>query len=296
MYGAGECFAYAATADPLARKRARTAFEALRFLGQVTQGGAHPAPKGFAARTILPADGPDPNITTDTPERDRRMRATRDKAWKSIEPRWPVSADGKWYWKSDTSSDELDGHYFFYANYFDLVADTPEEKARVRDHVSALTDHLIDHGFQLVDHDGKVTRWGVFNPEKLNHFGEWWEERSLNSLKHARAYLRVAQHITGDAKYDRAARELIDKHGYATNVAIAKTNTGPGSGNQSDDEMAFMNFYCLLKYEPDLNLRQLFGLAFNRRWTMRFESNPLFNFLYGDQCATGPKFEPRPGR
>jgi hypothetical protein len=286
MYGAGECFAYAATGDPLAKKRAETAFAALRFLGQVTQGGNPPAAKGFVARSILPTSGPNPNVIRDTPERDRQMQATRDKSWKILTPRWPISADGKWYWKADTSSDELDGHYFFYANYYDLVANTPEEKARVREHVAALTDHLIDHGFQLVDHDGKVTRWGVFNPEQLNHVGVWWEERSLNSLSML-SYLRTAEHITGDTKYGRAARELVEKHGYATNVAIAKTNAGPGSGNQSDDEMAFMNFYCLLKYETDPVVRQIVGLAFFRRWTMeKFELNPLFNFLYAGSAPT----------
>jgi hypothetical protein len=143
-----------------------------------------------------------------------------------------------------------------------------------------MTDHLIDHDFQMVDHDGKVTRWGVFNPDKLNHAGQWWEERGLNSLSML-AYLRTAEHITGDAKYGRILRELVDKHGYGANVAIGKTNAGPGSGNQSDDEMAFMNFYCLLKYEPDGPLKELIGLAFFQRWTMeKFELNPLFNFLY----------------
>src|SRR5580698_3877848 len=36
MYGAGECFAYAATGGELAKKRAQAAFEALRFLRVVT--------------------------------------------------------------------------------------------------------------------------------------------------------------------------------------------------------------------------------------------------------------------
>src|SRR5262249_3855846 len=36
MYGAGECFAYAATKDPKAKERAKKAFEALRFLQKVT--------------------------------------------------------------------------------------------------------------------------------------------------------------------------------------------------------------------------------------------------------------------
>ena len=63
----------------------------------------------------------------------RRQRSRkRDALWKKLSPRWPVSADGKWYWKADTSSDELDGHFFFYALYYDLVATSDDEKRRVR--------------------------------------------------------------------------------------------------------------------------------------------------------------------
>ncbi|HEU0142481.1 MAG TPA: hypothetical protein VFQ79_22355 [Bryobacteraceae bacterium] len=294
MYGAGECFAYAATRDPLAKKRADAAFRALRFLGEVTRGGSHPAPPGFVARTILPTSGPNPN-TVYTPERDRERQATRDALWKVIVPRWPTSADGKWYWKTDTSSDELDGHYFFYAVYYDLVAANEDERRQVRDHVAGLTDHLIRHGYNVVDHDGKPTRWGVFSPEKLNHDPLWFEERALNSLS-ILSYLRTAEHITGNPKYGEAARELMTKHAYAMNVMIAKTNAGPGSGNQSDDEMAFMNFYCLLKYEKDPKLRSAFAFAFSRRWMMeRYELNPLFNFIYA-AVASGIEYENAFGR
>lgn len=288
MYGAGQCFAWAATRDPAARRRARAALDAMLFLGAVTQGGSHPAPKGFVARTILPASGPDPNLTY-TRERDEKIRATRDRLWKVIVPRWPLGAGGQWYWKTDTSSDELDGHYFFYALYYDLVADTPEEKRRVRDHVSALTGHLVDHNFRLIDHDGLPTRWAVFNPEALNHDPLWHEERGLNSLS-ILSYLRTASHITGEARFEEAASRLIRDHAYAMNVLISKTNAGPGSGNQSDDEMAFMNFYNLLKYEKDPKLRSMFALAFHRRWLVESpELNPLFNFIYA-AAAAGLKF------
>ena len=173
MYGAGECFAYAATKDPLAKQRAKQAFEALRFLRVVTQGGPHPAPPGFVARAILPTSGPDPNrqYTPRAGCTDPARRAIS--LWKVITPRWPVSADGKWYWKTDESSDELDGHFFFYGLYYDLVADTEEERSRVREHVAAVAGHLIDHNFQMVDHDGKPTRWAIFNPENLNHNFAW---------------------------------------------------------------------------------------------------------------------------
>jgi hypothetical protein len=288
MYGAGECFAFGATGSPDARRRAIAAFEALRFLGTVTQGGEHPAPRGFVARSILPASGPDPNLH-DSPAHDRQMRETRDRLWKDLSPRWPLSADRQWYWKADTSSDELDGHYFFYGVYYDLVARSNEERRAVRDHVAAMTDHLVDHNFQLVDHDGKPTRWGIFDPRNLNHNVSFWQERGVNSLSML-AYLKVAAHITGDAKYDRAYRRLIDEHGYDMNVLVPKSNAGPGAGNQSDDEMTFMNYYGLLRYETDPQLRRKYLLAFHNHWRMEAaELNPLFNYLYA-AIATGERY------
>ncbi len=288
MYGAGECFAYAATKDPLARKRARKAFEALRFLSLVTQGGEHPAPAGFPARSILPTSGRDPNVN-DSRERDLRTRAQRDHLWKVMSPRWPKSADGKWYWKTDTSSDELDGHYFFYALYYDLAAESPQEKEDVRTLVRAVTDHLLEHNFSLVDWDGQPTRWAIFDPANLNDNRQFWEGRGLNSLS-ILSYLKVAFHITGDSKYQQAYERLVREHKYATNAMLPKISAGLGSGNQSDDEMAFMGFYSLLKYETDDDLLQKYGYALANYWAIeRPEMNPFFNFVAA-ASLTGRKF------
>lgn len=288
MYGAGECFACAATKSEEACRRAKKAFDAMRFLNTVTQGGSHPAPKGFVARSILPVSGADPNLHA-TPQRDLETQKNRDRRWKVITPRWPKSADGEWYWKTDTSSDELDGHYFLYGLYYDLVAKTEEEKQRVREHVAALTDHLLEHNYQLVDHDGKPTRWSIFNPEELNHNRDWWQERGMNSLS-ILAYLKVAHHITSEARYQRAYRYLIDQHGYGMNTLIVKSHLGPGAGNQSDDEMIFMNFYGLIKYETDPDLRQKYLLSFHNHFqNEQPEMNPVFNFLYG-ALAMGQTF------
>ena len=269
MYGAGECFAYAATKDPQAKQRAVAAFEAVRFLSQVTQGGTPPALPGFPARTILPTDGEDPNQVAYARRAGPRTPAARP-AVESHHPRWPKSADGKWYWKCDTSSDELDGHYFLYAVYYDLVAETEAEKSRVRDVVLAITDHLIDHDFQLIDHDGQPTRWARFSPEELNG-GLFWAGRGLNSLS-ILSYLKVAEHVSGGgAKYREAYDQLVREHSYATNVTDPKLQNGPGSGNQSDDEMAFMCFYNLLRYEQDTRLLALYNIALRRigRWRSR---------------------------
>jgi hypothetical protein len=294
MYGAGECFAYAATKDPLAKRRAKQVFEALRFLSVVTQGGAHPAPPGFVARAILPTSGPDPNLEY-TPERDAQRRATEDALWKVITPRWPVSADGKWYWKTDESSDELDGHFFFYALYYDLVADTEEERSRVREHVAAVVGHLIDHNFQLVDHDGKPTRWAIFNPENLNENIFWHEERGTNSLS-ILTYLKVAEHITGDPRFAAAARMLIKQHAYPANILIPKADTGPGSATQYTSEMAFMNYYNLIRYETDPALRGTYAFGMSKQWKWEEpDLNPFFDFVYA-ASSRGQIFEDAYGK
>ena len=286
MYGAGECFAYGATKDANAKARATKAFEALHFLGEVTQGGAHPAPQGFVARSILPTSGPDPNVN-DSPERDRKRQAEEDPKWKVITPRWPVSADGQWYWKTDTSSDELDGHYFFYGVYYDLVAETEDEKSRVREHVRALTDHLVDHDFNLVDHDGLPTRWAIYSPKSLNGDPTWYGERGLNSLS-ILSYLATAEHITGDAKYRDAANTLVKEHGYVSNMLSPKVHMGIGTGNQSDDEMAFMAYYNLLKYEKDEQLRGMYLMSMFRYWMLEEpEANPFFTFVAGAIMQSG---------
>jgi hypothetical protein len=277
MYGAGECFAYGATKDARAKVRAKNAFEALRFLQKVTQGCEHAPPTGYIARTIRPVEWPDPNLGRLASDLEEQKH---DRFWKAYEPRWPRSADGKWFWKSDTSSDELDGHFFFYPLYYDLCADTEAERERVREVVRGVTDHLIAHQFCLVDHDGKPTRWGVYGPQFLNENPYWWQERGLKSLS-ILCYLSVAAHVTGDKKYDVAARELIDHHSYAHNAMYAKVQHGPGSGNQSDDEMAFMCYYGLLRCSHNEDLKALIRYSFFQYWVNEApEMNPFFNFAY----------------
>ncbi len=72
---------------------------------------------------------------------------------------WHDTADGKFEWKGDTSSDELCSHFYAFALFLELAAEG-EEKVRARTHLARLASHLIDHQWQLVDYDGKPTRWG----------------------------------------------------------------------------------------------------------------------------------------
>lgn len=274
LYGAAHCFRYAATGDPASAERAREVFRALRFLMQVTQGGSHPAPPGFPARTVVPTRGPDPNERY-TLAKDRR-RAREDPLWKLLHPRWPKSACGRWWWKCDTSADELDGHVFFYGQFYDLVADE-QERGEVREVVVALADHLLRHGLKLVDWDGKPTRWGRFDPPTVNEDPAWADDRGLHSAS-VLAYLGLAYHVSGEGRFRREALRLVREHGYAENLDRIKEGLAPGEGNQSDDQLETLVLYCLLLHEPDPELRATYARAYYRVWRrLRPERNPFFN-------------------
>jgi len=290
MYGAGECFAYAATKDPRAKSRAKQAFEALRFLSVAPVDGEVKQQPGFVARTVVPTTEPDPNLQKGYTLEGQQEEQKGDKLWKAYTPRWPLTKDKKYWYKTDTSSDELDGHYFFYAAYYELAADSPEEKARTREVVAGLTDHLLRNHFCLIDHDGKPTRWAVYCPESLNHDPLWTWERGLNSLS-ILSYLTVAEHMTGDAKYTDAIAALRKDHAFDTNAMVAKIHQGFGSGNHSDDEMAIMCFYNIVNYTKDADLKKRMTHNFYRYMAIEWpEMNPFFNFAYAavGQGATYP--------
>ena len=112
----------------------------------------------------------------------------------------------------------------------------------------------------------------------------WWPGAGLNSLS-ILSYLRTAEHVTGDRKYGEHADLLVRKHAYAMNVMCPKHQRGPGSFVQYDDEMAFMNYYNLLRYEKDPQLRQMFALSCHDYWELEAcELDSFYNFTFAALC------------
>jgi hypothetical protein len=284
LYLGAVSLGYTATGREKLRQDAVNAFHALAFLSEVTQGGSHPAPKGFIARVILPTSEPDPNPQFDLAYDQRRNKA--DSLWKIIQPRWPVDETGEWYWKNDSSSDELDGHFFGFGIYYDRVCKTEEEKEAVREVVRRIMDHVLDNNYTMIDYDGKPTRWGHFSPDDMNRNEAWSDERGLNSFS-ILTYLAVTYHITGDQKYRDAYLELALDHGYGMNgMTQPKCLPGPYNfGLQTDDNMAFMNYYHLIRYETDPKLLSMFYYAIYWHWQYeKLERNAFTNFVYAASC------------
>jgi hypothetical protein len=253
MYVAAEAFRFGVTAEPEAKQNAQKSLRGMLNLESIT------GLPGYVARSVA---------TINTP-----LEQLHD------QERWRVTKDGTWRWKSDTSSDEIDGHYFMYAIYYDICADDTE-KTEIRAVISRITDHIIANDYLYIDTEGKRTMWGVWSPKLLNEDPEWAAARGLNSLE-ILSHLKVAHHITGDAKYDTEYKKLIEKHHYAENTVNQKVVHFTGHTNHSDDELAFLAYYPLLIYERDPKLRETYMKSLKRTWDVeRAEKSPFFNFIY----------------
>jgi hypothetical protein len=273
LYLAMESYRYAATRDPEALAAAQRAFATLEFLQHVT------GTDGFIARTVIPADWKtmhDPNVTLS--ESDWAEEWTSDPRNKRVPVRWRPSADGQWLWKGDTSSDEVTAHMFGYYVFHELAADAAD-RARVRTQVVRIVDHLIQHGYVLVDSDARHTRWGVWAPERLNHDPDWAMERGINSIE-ILSFLKLANHLTGDSEYERHYRRLIDEHHYDRN-ALEAPNLNPAWRTYIDIELLAFAYPALLELEQNQALRRTYQQSF-KRWhdSIRNDGNPFFEFLY----------------
>jgi hypothetical protein len=199
---------------------------------------------------------------------------------------WHPTPDGRWAWKGDTSSDEIDAHFYYASIFYDLVADEVE-KVQVREHVHRLMSHIMDNGWLLRDVDGKPTVWGRWDPEYFaSDRGSY--ARGLNGLE-VLSYLRTAIHITGDPKFEAGLAALVER-GYHKEV-IGQKLLAPGYVFHSDDRLAFYVYYPLMKYETDPYLRSFYARSLARSFEIeRIEQIPWFNFIYGavtgNDCET----------
>jgi len=248
-----QAYRWAVTRDPDARAKARRSVRLLMRLEAIT------GIPGFPARSFVSTNEARPHGGE-----------------------WHPTSDGQWLWKGDTSSDELVGHYFGYAIYFDLVADD-EEKVQIRHVVSRLTDHLIRNDYDLIDVDGQPTRWGQWS-ERYFKTEEGTYEAPLRSLE-LLSFLKTAHHITGNPRYDEAYRDRI-RRGYAEHMRHYRRWPGGGEINFSDDELAYLSYDPLLRYEQDSKLRRTYlnGLRFTWK-QVRPDMNPLWNYISGASKA-----------
>lgn len=285
-YLAMESFRYAVTKDEDAHNKALKAFNFLKLLQEVT------GTDGFFARTIVPS-----NWTTvhdgnrNYNEIQLADALVEEPRFKPVEKRWHLSADGKWLWKGDASSDEMCGHMMGYFFFYELVADDAE-KQMIRDHVRKIVDYLMNHNYNFIDVDGKHTRWGVWSPDQLNRDPEWASEKSINSFE-LLAFLKFTYGITHDKKYQNEYLRLINKEGYLHNIA-ALNHTNPAWYIFFDETLNCYLYPLLLRYENDPAIRKVYEKSMDEWYAVNKKAgSPLFDFMYA--YARHKKIDPENG-
>ena len=238
--------AYGATGDAAAKASAIESMHALYLLQNVS------GTPGLVARSVVPVE----------------EGVKKDKQWRP-------APDGKFYWKSDTSSDEIDGHYLAFYTYWEHIArhDDAERELCIKQ-VRALTDYIVDNNYQLIDWTGKRTRWGFWNPENLNDNPIHYVENGLNSLE-ILSFLDTAWYITGDKKYRDHFEHLVTEHGYLNNVLLEK-KVFPDENNHSDDQLGYVAWYPILQVEKDPNVRGALRRAVRRHYKIVKPEKPSF--------------------
>ncbi|MBQ7689403.1 MAG: hypothetical protein IJT27_09325 [Clostridia bacterium] len=252
LYVAGQCLKYAVTKNETTLSNARASFLALIKLLRIS------GIPGFPARAIR------------RPGEDNYGDGNHE---------WHASADekGALEWKGETSSDELTGHFYALAWYYDLCADR-EEKALIAEVVQEMIDHLLSHGYTLCDTDGTPTTWAHFGPEELNHDQSWCWEKGINALE-LLTFLRIAYHVTGNADYLSEQQRLAWEAHYAMNLMIYKKDDANSS--HIDDRLGFFNITHLLRLETDETLLRYVKFALRRHYEYeKKEHNPYFDFVF----------------
>lgn len=257
-YLAAMCYKYAVTGDESARQEAVHTFKAMVWLDQIT-------PKdGFIARAIWSTSG----------DKDKKARHGSG----GLPAKWYPTEDGKWYWKGDTSSDEVDAHIYSVSLFHDLVAQG-EEKQLAAQHITHIASHIINNGWVLRDMNGAPTRWGRWDPEYLlRPYG--YVARGLNGMQ-AQTYMLTAHAVSGDQIYKDGLQQVLD-WGYHHYTVRQKITFPPEDIAPWDDNLAQRCYHTLFRYVKDPYLRSIYLRSLERTWALkRIEHIPWYNFSYG---------------
>lgn len=248
-YLAALSFRFAVTQDPEVREWADKTFEGILMLEKVT------GQPGCVARSFNKTDAPN----------------WHEEAY-FFPMEWHESTAMPGYrWMGDLSSDQFTGLVFGLTAYWDLCADDAHKTAAA-EFVSRIVGRCIEHNFRIVDSDMKMTLWGNFCPdlphEKLN---------ALIILSH----LKAAEHVHESPVYKTAYNRLITRYHYDDEAILAKVLWPERWRNGSDDMLAAMAFYNLMRFETDANLLQKYRMSLNRHWYLwKDDNHPFYDMLF----------------
>jgi hypothetical protein len=266
-YLTAQSYRYAVTNDPGARDEAVNTFHALRWLERMT------GIPGFPARSVWVKG-------------EKGHKSSQGSGGYPAE--WHEVPGTLFEWKGDTSSDELCGHFYAVNLFLDLAAHG-DEIAQAKGHIQRIASHLVDHQWQLIDLDGKPTRWGRWDPDYFATAEGRFDE-GLQCLE-LLSFMKTAADLTEDSKFTAAYSRLVGL-GYPGKTLRQRAVFPPDNVANFEDQLAFWVYWNLLRRETDPVLKSVYRRSFERTWeVIRAEQQPWFNFIYGaltgNACEAG---------
>ncbi len=246
MYAAGACYEYAVTGSESALKRATEATEAVLSLVDVTDIPGYFARSFVTAGEKLPDDG-----------------------------FWITKEGTDVIWKSDTSSDEVVGHFLIYLLAHEFLPDEAL-KAKIRRIAGEVAGYIVDHDYYFIDVTGRPTLWGNWNLDYIN--GRGYEDTALNAAE-LLSHIKVAAYLTGDPRFEAEYQKLVQL-GYVDLCCEYLSRKEP-TINYSDEELCYLTYLPLILLETDPALRAKYKEGMGQWWqNIQRELNPLWTYIY----------------
>jgi hypothetical protein len=282
MYSASQAFRYAATRDPEAldnlRRVVRGEHDMMRITGVrglFSRVFLDPDLPGFPARDQLAAWYPNCDLSKQHCKRFNEVT---------------TGEFAGWWFKNDVSKDEYAAHMFAMAVAWERV-DDPEVRDRVKDIVTAVGDHLVDHGLRITDIDGQTTTFGQMGAVGFDDFPGFDAILTLS-------WLKLAAEVGGQKYRDFYDNCLLQKAGVQECVPDEPPQPYTAYFDQvgldldcltnwNNHNMAQLAMYALLRFEEDPAVRAACRKALrDQLWDaddprpMRVQQNTLYTFFY----------------
>ena len=203
------------------------------------------------------------------------------------------SSEGIVY-KGDTSSDEITLHYLLiYFAHEILGAEDAELDGLLQNSAKATLRHILTHGNELYECNGKPTTWAKWS---LEYFKSvlGWSDGCLNAAE-LLMYLKIVMHVTGETgEWLEAYNRLIDE-GYAKLSTLHDSRFHVSAQISSmeqveelmygDNMLATAAYWMLITLEKDEKLKNMYKEGY-KAWnsTFRREHNPAYDFPYMLSC------------
>ena len=315
LYLTAEAYRYGATHDPEAADNIRLLLEGQRkrmaitgVPGLYTRQLINPEIKGMSCPQAPSAYYPDKEK-----DDNQWVKVGSDGCVQTVDPQTDQFVSSShcgldefagWCWLDNVSQDEYSGHMLAHAAVAALVADVPDIQADNAKLLLQIGQHLLEHGLELHDWDGRLTEHGKLWPTEL--LGGYNAAMSLAFMKTI-VFATASKELSDFLERCMLMRNQSDPESCLQGYGVAERPfselVGKASlylgcaSNWNNFAMHMLSLHTLLMLERDPELRATYQAALTddmfdppgAERPLREQNNSFYDFMFAADKALGPK-------